>query len=312
MGERRALIVRLGAMGDILHAMPAAAALQRGGYQLTWAVHPKWRDLLEGSGLVERLIFVDRRARGGLRRAWAELRASQFEVGVDFQGLVQSALVLRAARCGRRVGLGFGAARERVASWFYGERVTPAVAHVVERNFELAEASGGRGREFVTQLPPGRAEGALPEGRFVLAAPFAGWVSKQWPLERYAELALLVKERGLTLVLNGAEAQRATLAQVPGAWIHVSTVAGLIDATRRAAAVVGVDSGPLHLAAGLGRPGVAIFGPTDPVRNGPYGGTISVLRRRGSETTYRRGREIDAGMRSWQASEVWKELESKL
>ena len=86
----------------------------------------------------------------------------------------------------------------------------------------------------------------------------------------------------------------------------------MIDATRRAAAVLGVDSGPLHIAAALGKPGVAIFGPTDPARNGPYGGSLRVLRRPDAVTTYRRGSEIDGSMRSVSPGEVFEALSAAL
>ncbi len=105
----------------------------------------------------------------------------------------------------------------------------------------------------------------MPEGDFVLASPLAGWGAKQWPLENYARLAdKLRRDCGLPLVLNAPHP-----IEMAGAMSHVSGIPGLIDATRRATAVVGVDSGPMHLAAALGKPGVAIFGPTDPARNGP-------------------------------------------
>jgi len=98
--------------------------------------------------------------------------------------------------------------------------------------------------------------------------------------------------------VNGPPAATETLSRIGGALVHVSGLPGLIDATRRAVGVIGIDSGPLHLAAGLGRPGVAVFGPTDPARNGPYGGTITVLRDAAAPTTYKRDRNISASMRA--------------
>jgi heptosyltransferase-1 len=106
-------------------------------------------------------------------------------------------------------------------------------------------------------------------------------------------------------VVNGPPGAAARLAEVRGAVAHCSGIPGLVNATRRAAAVVGVDSGPLHLAAALGKPGVAIYGPTDPARNGPYGGTIRVLRAPGAPTTYRRQAEPGESMRAIGVEEVW-------
>jgi len=138
----------------------------------------------------------------------------------------------------------------------------------------------------------------------VLASPLAGWGAKQWPLEYYAKLAdRLRRECGMPLVLDAPDSL-----PVEGAWTHVSTLAGLIYATRRATAVVGLDSGPLHLAAALGKPGVGIYGPTDPARHGPYGGTISVLRSPGAMTTYRRVAEPDPSMRQITPDQVFEAL----
>jgi heptosyltransferase-1 len=160
-------------------------------------------------------------------------------------------------------------------------------------------------REF--PLPPGRPEGDLPSGDFVLASPLAGWGSKQWPLDHYRSLAArLRRELGIPLVLDGPPG--ADFAAVEGAIPHHSSLPGLIYATRRATAIVGVDSGPLHLAAALGKPGVAIFGPTDPARNGPYGESLRVLRTGAAATTYKRRASIDPSMQNISPDEVFEVL----
>jgi heptosyltransferase-1 len=100
--------------------------------------------------------------------------------------------------------------------------------------------------------------------------------------------------------------------KVAGAHMHVSGLDGLIHATRRASAVVGVDSGPLHLAAALEKPGVAIFGPTDPERNGPYGDTLTVLRNPQAITSYKRRPEIDSCMRAISVDQVFETLRAQL
>jgi heptosyltransferase I len=120
----------------------------------------------------------------------------------------------------------------------------------------------------------------------------------------------LVAELGMKLVIDVPPG--ALVPAVPGAVTHASGVAGLIFATRRAAAVLGVDSGPMHLAAALGKPGVAIFGPTDPARNGPCGGSIRVLRGAGAATTYKRGAEIDASMKAVTPEQVFEALRAVL
>jgi heptosyltransferase-1 len=162
-------------------------------------------------------------------------------------------------------------------------------------------------------LPPGREEGLLPDGRFVLASPLAGWGSKQWPMENWSRLARRLKEDlNIPLVVNGAPSSEAVLRAIDGAAVHLSSVAGLLGATRKAACVVGVDSGPMHVAAALGRPGVALFGPTDPARNGPYGGTFTVMRSPGAVTSYKRGDTPDQSMAALQADVVFAAVKEKV
>lgn len=300
MEQYRILVVRLGSMGDILHALPAVASMRRTWPDavIEWAVHPKWKDLFESNPLDVHPIFVDRKNAASRREAFARLRAQRYDFAIDFQGLIQSAIVSRIAR--RKIAYGFDRSllREWPAFLFYSRSVRSSEAHVVDRNMALAAAAGAQRRAVEFPLPEGRPEGELPE-RFVLAAPLAGWIAKQWPIENYAPLARRLKEEfGLALVLNGAPNAEQVLRSVEDAKVHVSGIAGLIDATRRAVGVIGLDSGPMHLAAALGKPGVALFGPTDPARNGPYGVSLTVLRDASARTSYRRGSTIDPALRA--------------
>ena len=305
------LIVRLGAMGDIIHSLPGAVSLRRSfpAARLTWVIDPRFIPLLEGNGVVDRFVPFHRRQPATWWQTRAELRAMRFDLAVDFQGLIKSALIGWLSGSKRLVGFAEENIREKPAGWFYSSRVASNAAHVVEQALDLASGAGAVPvREF--PLAPGRAEGRLPDKPFVLASPLAGWTSKQWPLEHYARLANMVRDRlGMPLVMNGAP---GTVPHVAGALTHESGIAGLIDATRRAALVVGVDSGPLHLAAALGKAGAAIFGPTDPRRNGPYGGDFAVLRREGVATTHRRGTEIDPAMRAITPEQVFTALEARV
>ena len=313
MDNARILVVRLGAMGDVLHALPAVASLKHSfrGARLTWLVKPQWAPLLEGNPFVDRLVLLRRDFPAGLYRTWRDLRAESYDFAVDFQGLLQSAIWASAAHPERIFGFHASQLRERAAGIFYSAGVPAGAPHVVDRNLQLAAAAGASGELHAFPLPPGNPEGRLPESDFVLASPLAGWRSKQWPLEHYAALATrLRRELGVSLVLNAPPG--AAFPQVPDAVPHCSTLTGLIDATRRATAVVGVDSGPLHLAAALGKPGVAIFGPTDPARNGPYGGSLRVLRTPGAATTYKRGSEIDESMRRVTPGDVFDALKTCL
>jgi heptosyltransferase-1 len=287
----RILIVRLGAMGDIIHTLPAAASL-RASFPLAhiaWAVEPRWIPLLEGNPHLDAIVTV-RRDRGHILESIRALRAESCDLVLDFQGLIKSAVVSRLARPRRVVGYARGIARESAATFLYSETVATAAPHVVDMRLDLAAAAGASKIVRAFPIPEGRPEGELPAGDFVLAAPLAGWRSKQWPIEHYRELAVRLRhDLGVPLVLNGAPSARAELEAVPEAIPHVSGIEGLIYATRKAAAVIGVDSGPLHIAAALHKPGVAIFGPTDPARNGPYCDSLQVLRAPEAPTTYKRG-----------------------
>jgi heptosyltransferase I len=307
MATMRILVVRLSSMGDVIHALPAVASLKHSfpHSTLTWVIRPKWQSLLEGNPFVDRVIAMERTAVGAMAAA-RELRRERFDVVVDFQGLLQSALVAALARADKKVGFDRSQARERAAALFYSTAVLTKSVHRVDANLELAAAAGASSILRVFPVPEGKPEGTLPEGKFVLASPLAGWESKQWPFEFYEEVA---RELGMPLVVNGPPQAAGLLARTPGAQIHLSGVDGLIDATRRAYAVIGVDSGPLHLAAALSKPGVAIYGPTDPASHGPYGGSIRVLRSPDAVTSYKRRTEIDQSMRAITPAEVLDALE---
>lgn len=314
MAGLRILVVRTGSMGDIIHALPAVATLKHSfaGSTLCWVVDPKWEALLEGNPFVDRRIPLRRNARGAWE-AWRELRAARYSFAVDFQGLIKSAVLALAGRCDRIYGFHQSQVREKLAALAYSNRVRTSAAHVVDRNLELAAATGASTILRTFPLPDGRPEGDLPAGDFVLSSPLAGWGGKQWPVESYAWLARRLREElGLNLVLNGPPEAAAVLRSIPEVAVHVCGVPGLIHATRQALAVVGIDSGPLHLAAALGKSGVALFGPTDPARNGPYGDTFTVLRSPRATTSYRRRADIDPAMRDISPDAVFEALKTRL
>ncbi len=297
--EKPILIVRLGALGDIIHALPAAASLKLSfpGRRLVWVVARKWMPVLEGNPYLDEIVPFERKSVAGLAATWKRLRAVHPGIAIDFQGLIQSAAAGRVARPDEFIGLDKSLARESAAAFFYSKPIRAMGPHRVERCLQLAAAAGATTLTEEAWLPPGRPEGELPESAFVLASPFAGWASKQWPLECYVSLAQELKARGLQLVVNVPESRAGELQAFPDLLVHSSSLPGLIYATRRAHAVVGVDSGPLHIAAALQKPGVAIYGPTDPAQTGPFHSPMRILRAT-TETTYKRGNEIHASMRA--------------
>jgi heptosyltransferase-1 len=299
-------------MGDIIHALPGAASLKHSfpEARITWVVEPQWVPLLDGNGFVDRIVIFQRNAPQSWKRTKDELRRERYDLAVDFQGLTKSALIAHLARPERIAGFGSRVVRERPAGLFYSTRVPSESVHVVDQALDLAAGAGASNLVRVFPLPAGAPEGRLPDTPFALASPVAGWTSKQWPLEYYERLAAMMREKfGMPLVLNGAP---GTVPAVAGTLVHESGISGLIDATRRAAVVIGVDSGPLHLAAALNKSGVAIFGPTDPLRNGPYGGDFEVLRMPGAFTTHRRGTAIAGSMRAIVPEQVFAALAARV
>ena len=252
--------------------------------------------------------------------ALRRLRRVNFDLALDMQGLVKSAAIAAASNPGTVAGLHHRLLREPHAALLYDRRIETTGTHVIDRYRDLAAMATGYPPppEARFPLPRGELRSGLPE-RYVLTSPQAGWGAKQWPRERFAELAAtLWIEHRVPLVVDcapGEEAQANAIrdAAPEGAvHTHPSTLPQLIGATRRAAAVLGVDSGPLHLAAALARPGVAIFGPTDPARNGPCGSSVTVLRAADAATTYKRTAEPSASMRAWPAEAVYREIASRL
>ncbi len=299
-------------MGDIIHSLPGAASLKHSfpESRVTWVVEPQWVPLLEGNGFVDRIVIFRRDSPGSWGRTKNELRQERYDLAVDFQGLTKSALIAHLARPERIAGFGSNVVREWPAGLFYSTRVRSPAVHVVDQALDLAAGAGASNLVRVFPLPAGAPEGRLPDVPFALASPLAGWASKQWPLEHYEKVGAMLSQRfGMPLVLNGPA---GSVPAVPGTLTHESGIAGLIDATRKAAVVIGVDSGPLHLAAALGKSGVAIYGPTDPVRNGPYGGDFEVFRMHGAATTHRRGTTIASSMRAITPEQVFAALAARV
>ncbi|MBV8551800.1 MAG: glycosyltransferase family 9 protein [Acidobacteriaceae bacterium] len=308
------LVIRLGAMGDIIHALPAVASLKRSfpGRKLTWVVARRWMPLLEGNPFIDELVPFERAGVGALWASWQRLRSIKPAIAVDFQGLLQSAFAGRIAQPEVFFGFDRSVAREPLAAWFYSCCVPVKGPHRVERNLQLVQAAGAAQLTKEAWIPQGRPEGGLPSCDFVLASPFAGWNSKQWPITKYEALGQRLQSDGLELVVNVPADRAHELSRLSHLRVHTSSLAGLIHATRRATAVLGLDSGPLHLAAALGKPGVALFGPTDPTQTGPFNSNMIVLRSPDVETTYKRHEAIHESMTEISVEQVVTALQHSL
>lgn len=275
----RVLIVRLGALGDIVHALPVLAALRRGlpDTSVDWLVDVRHRAILEHvSGLDDVVVVDTSRGIGRLPAVVRELRRRRYDVALDLQGLIKSAVLARLSGARRVIGFGRGGLREPAAAAFYTERRgAEGGQHVIRKNLTLADALGvsTSGIEFPLVVRP-PLESAQP---YVLLNPGAGWPNKRWRTERFAEVARWIKERygWRSVVLWGPhEEDRAqAIARASGDAADVAprtTLGELLTLARGARLLVSGDTGPLHLAAAVGTPIVGIYGPTNPARNGPF------------------------------------------
>jgi len=334
----RLLVVRLSAMGDIIHTLPAVAALRAAfpNATLGWLIEERWAELLctlryPRSGrrsperpLVDRIHTVNT---GEWPRSlfsfntWqqmlvasSDLRGIGYEVAVDFQGAVRSALLARWS--GAATVFGDTQPRENAASMWYTRQIVTSGTHVIQQAMSLAEA--------VIQHSPIPAKVEFPidsdaeshiaartsdAGAFAILNPGAGWGAKQWPAERYALVAKELATIGLPSFVNNGPGEEELASSVEsaseGAAQKIScTVSELISLTRRARLFIGGDTGPMHLAAALQVPVVGLFGPTNPARNGPFGTRAVVLRSPSSITTHARHRETERGLMEITPEEV--------
>lgn len=282
-------------MGDVIHALPMAENARGSGATVGWVVERKFSGLLEGNPNVDRVFVADtrewrrrplhpdtRRDVGRLRR---EIREFAPQFAIDVQGLWKSALVSKAAGS-PVIGFARSARREPASSVLCTIPVVPAAehVHVVEQNLALLEPTAVEVRTrapdaaYLAAIPAPEADAFLASvpRPFVLVHPGAGRADKAWGEERFAHLARgLIRERGMVPIVSWgpgderrAERLRALLPKRSP--MPILGYAGLARVIRASALFVAGDTGPLHLADALGVPTLALFGPTDPVRNGPY------------------------------------------
>ncbi len=319
-------MVRLGAMGDILHALPAVTALRRAhpAWHVGWVVDPRWQALLragtEGTRekgnesardstmpLIDRLHFAPSRdwkrdpfsaqTQSEIAALRRELREASYDAVLDLQGAIRSAVIARMTGCSRRIGE--AKPREWPAHWLFTERIATHGAHVIEQDVELASAIAGDPLKIIEpQLPVNPeaeswcaawlAEHVATAQPLAFIAPGAGWGAKRWPPERYAIVTAALIQRGFTVLVNAPPREESLAAPIvtAGATPFTATLPQLIALARRIAICIAGDTGPLHLACALGRPVIGIYGPTDPSRNGPFGTRARVLRSPASRRDY--------------------------
>ena len=341
------LISRVGAMGDILHTLPAVADLhfQKPDWQIDWAVDPRWRSLLvadtstEGNLdprweplLVAGTKTIVTRTHTVPTKDWSaspfslatlrsilalrqQIRRERYDLVVDLQGTLRSAVIGKFAHA--KNYFGFADPREAFAARLYQQTAPHLGTHVVDSNAALLSAATGltvTPRPFA--LPITRWAEDWAEREAVFARPLAvlgpggGWAAKHWPTAHYGELARRLKTMGFDVAVNAPRADDPIANAVVedsghAARLVVCNVAGLIALLRRTDLFIGGDSGPTHLAASLAIPTVALFGPTDPARNGPWGpGPKRVLRDPGAVTSYKHTATPDPSLARLKIEEV--------
>ncbi|MBM4154934.1 MAG: glycosyltransferase family 9 protein [Lentisphaerae bacterium] len=283
---KRILVVKLSSLGDLFHALPAVHNLKAvSGAAVDWLVQPEYADLVRCFTDVDRVIVFPRR---GLLSGGAafldELQRDTYDLVVDLQGLLKSAIPARLARGALRIGPSF---HREGARLFYDTVAGPRnkERHAVEENVDVVRRLGWPELPigFPVRFPPQPAPGVSPR---VVVVPASRWETKNWPVEGFVEVAEDLLHRGATVVLVGAAAEKPAcdaIAEKLGPRPNLRNLAGrttlleLGGLLQLSHLAITVDSGPMHMAAALGVPVLALFGPTDPVRTGPYGPKARVL-----------------------------------
>jgi lipopolysaccharide heptosyltransferase I len=326
MAERRFLVVRLGSLGDIVHTFPAVAGLRESfpAAEIVWLTHPRWVELVASSGLATEVWPVDSRDLASVRAVLGEVRARQWDAGIDYQGLWKAAFLPFLGGVSRRIGFSSTTIREFGVPILYTERVVCKAAHIAEQNGELSQQAGAENavgpfglrvceRDVARVSADLRAAGM---GSYVVLSPGGGWRSKCWPAERFGGLcARIWRELGLGCVINYGPGEEVLAEEVRrasgdgGPIVYDGELGPLMALLQGARCIVGGDTGPLHLAVALGTRAVALFGPTDPLRNGPYavGSTVAstVLRSANAATTYGRSDVTDPSLLELSVGQVF-------
>lgn len=272
----RLLVFRLSALGDVIHTLPAVAALRARLPQtrIQWVVEAPYRELVEIVGGVEAIPVRLKKWSKSLVASRAEMMVALqamkgADAAIDFQGLIKSAALMRLSRAPVRYGFAQDALKEKQAAWFSNRRITvDTSAHVIDQNLQLAAgvAGGPAGSLDWDRYAEGIGVEELADS--VVLLPGAGKPNKLWPVERFRELAQRIGPAALSVWGPGEK----DLADAIGARVAPPTsLRQLAWILGNAKVVIGADTGPLHLAAALGTSVIGLFGPTNPRRNGPYG-----------------------------------------
>jgi lipopolysaccharide heptosyltransferase I len=288
MEYERILIVKPSSLGDIIHSLPVlhALRLQFPKAHLAWFIHEKWADIVTGHPDLDETIPWSFRW-DGLHELYRIFRRKRFDLAVDLQGLFRSGMISYLS--GAKVRVGFKNGREG-SVLFYTHKVDVPIhpMHALDRYLLVAKSLGAEVSKPISTIPISvqdekavddllKAVGLSNSRDYVVMNPTARWWTKRWPIERFAQLADLIQDSGLPVVLIGGESDIPEIQRLqiltrisPVSVAGRTSLKQLAAFLRRARLLITNDSGPMHLAVALGTPVVALFGPTDPVRTGPY------------------------------------------
>jgi lipopolysaccharide heptosyltransferase I len=331
MPDKRFLVVRLGSLGDIVHTFPAVAALRESfpTSQIIWLTHPRWVPLVESAGLATEIWPLDSRDLASVLDTLRQIRASAWDAAIDYQGLWKSALPPFLGGASRRIGFSSAAIREYGVPILYTDRVPVSASHIAEQNGELSLRAGAvkpvsavhlRVDELSETLlrPQFASQGVL---QYIVLSPGGGWLSKCWPPDRFGLLSRRIfATLGLRSVINYGPGEQPLLSAVQAAsgtsepLPYTGDLPQLMALLRNAACIVAGDTGPLHLAAALGTPAVALFGPTNPARNGPYpiNPQDIILRSPNAITSYKRGDSPDSSLLELSVNQVFEAVQRRI
>lgn len=301
------LIVKLSAIGDVIHTLPSLAALRRlyPDAHITWVVEEAASGLVLHHPMIDRVIIFSRKkwiedfkngnfqaVRQNARSFLKELRSRRFDLVIDFHGLFKSAMVVLAS--GGKRKLGYDSWQE-LSGLFLNDKIPEDMnKHAVDRYLDFPRHLGAEPgpAEFILPVNP-EAENrsrllmdshALSRKKFIAVNPVAYWETKLWDDEKFAVLADLIKDRmKLDVVFTGSKKEDAAdiMSRMREKGINLggeTTLMELACIYKDALAVISTDSGPMHLAAAVDTPVIALFGPTDPSRTGPYGAGHVIIR----------------------------------
>jgi len=287
---RKILVVKPSSLGDVVHSLPFLNAINTcfPKAEIHWVIAKGLEGLLEGHPMIDRLIIINKDlwknlSQAGntlkeIRELYKQLRYEKYDIVVDLQGLLRSGLITQVTHAPLRIG--FHEAREG-SRFFYTNKVKGnRDIHAVERYMKMAAELGCDAQDMVFPFPlpanAGDAAGKLANfGPYAVLVPGARWKTKIWPAERFGKVASMLPLRS---VIVGAGADRAIADTVVShsdkkarSLAGETSLKELIEIMRHAEVVITNDSGPMHIAAALNVPVIAIFGPTSPKRTGPYG-----------------------------------------